>query len=249
MRLTARLSAVAVIAIVFNSTTACASNTNVASTTGVTPQLSTATIADKTFVQLPQESPQPVYWAEFGEAFDSYFGIIAYSNGKARGNAAKYQCTELIHRYVATVYGFPSRIGLGMGNGNRLAEGVADYFRGQTRSLDALESKAVSLEYFAEGLSTYPPVVGSIISMHFAISEKGPGHVAILRDLSEPTPGELSGTLFAQHGKMPYKIGAEVLPDTVHFTRDPQGRWHGIVRSPYFKKDFRIVGWTTAVVR
>jgi hypothetical protein len=240
----------AVIAALAMMTTACASAVaEPVAAEQTPPQIYTATIDGKTFVVLPAEAPVKVYWSEFGEPFDSYFGLEALSNGKKKGDAATYQCTELIHRYVSTIYGFPSRIGLGMGDGNALAEGIAEYFRGQTRSLEAIGAKHVSLEYFVEGKSKHPPVVGSIISMHFTLSEKGSGHVAILRELSEPAPGELAGTLFAQHGKMGYKIGAEVVPDTVHFKQTEDGTWNGIVRSPFFGQDFRIVGWTTAVVQ
>jgi hypothetical protein len=244
---------IAALAITVASCTAAAEgaftqNPSVAEAPAAPTQITTTTHLDKTFVVLPADTAPPVYWAEFGQAFDTYYGIDALSNGKKKGNAAKYQCTELIHRYVSQVYGFPSRIGLGMGNGNMLAEGIATYFKGQSRSLESLDGREVVLEYFPSEESSYPPVVGSIISMHFTPDEAGFGHVAILRSLKTVSPRVLEGELFAQHGKMPYKIGAEVPADTVTFTQDGDGKWSGLVHSHFFKRDFRIVGWTTAVV-
>lgn len=244
-----RKIAVALIALSLSALAACAS----ASATTATPEpaapsapLTTTQIGDKMFAIVSPEPGQPVTWTAFGEPFDSFAGVPAISNGIVRGQGAKYQCTELAHRFIAQTYGFPSRIGLGMGHGFALAQGMADYFQSQTQTRG---DQRLALEFFAEGQSHYPPVVGSVISMHFTESEDGPGHVAILRDLVSIAPDRLEGTLFAQHGAIPYKVGAQVPPDTVTFTQNKGGTWNGRVFSPLFKRDFRIVGWTSAVVQ
>jgi hypothetical protein len=125
---------------------------------------------------------------------------------------------------------------------------MAQYFRNETQSLPALAGARVRLEYFPSGASLYPPVVGAVISMHFTPSEKGPGHVAILRALESVSATELTGTLFAQHGAIPFAVGAPVPHDTVRFVADEEGRWSGTVKAPLFNSEFRIVGWTNAAV-
>lgn len=237
-----------IMALSLGAMTACASAnaTPAASTDTTSASVTTTQIGDKTFAVVSPEQGTPVTWTAFGEPFDSFAGVTAISNGIVRGRGAKYQCTELAHRFVAHTYGFPTRIGLGMGHGFALAQGMADYFKGQTQSVGGTR---VALEFFAEGESHYPPVVGSVISMHFGASEDGPGHVAILRDLVAIAPDKLEGTLFAQHGAIPYKVGAQVPPDTVQFTQNKDGTWNGRVFSPLLKKDFRVVGWTSAVVQ
>ena len=204
-------------------------------------------IDGKRFVVLQsEEPPETMFWGKFGDEIENYFGVSAKSNGDAIKNRS-YQCTELIHRFLRDVYGLPSRIGMGLGHGKDLASGVGARFGNSTKANGLIKDYIIHLEYFENGFSLYPPVVGSIVSMHFSSTKKGYGHVGIIRTLSKQSDGTLRGFLFDQHGSIHKEVGIPIKPDTVVFNMDRNGVWRGNVESWKFQRSYPVIGWTNIV--
>lgn len=204
-------------------------------------------IDGKRFVVLQsEEPPETMIWGKFGDEIENYFGVSAKSNGDAIINRS-YQCTELIHRFLRDVYGIPSRIGMGLGHGKDLASGVGARFSNSTKANGLIKDYVIHLEYFENGIALYPPVVGSIVSMHFSSTMKGYGHVGIIRTLSKQSDDTLRGFLFDQHGSIHKEVGISIKPDTVVFEMDRNGTWRGNVLSWKYQRSYPVIGWASIV--
>ena len=204
-------------------------------------------INGKKFIVLTDEAPpKNMKWNQYGKVLESFHGVKAISNGSKNTNR-KYQCTELIHRFLREIYGLPSYIELGLGNGKDLAYGISKKFAKPTRSIGLFSKYLVHLEYFESGKSKYPPVVGSIVSMHFNKDLNGYGHVGIIRTLVKNDDGSLTGFLFDQHGSMYKTVGVPIYADKVIFNKRENGHWIGTVYSQKFKRKYPIIGWASVI--
>ena len=195
----------------------------------------------------PEASPEKMVWGKFGDEVESYYGVTAYSNG-ARQSGRKYQCTELVHRFITEVYGIPSSINLGLGHGKYLAKNIAEFHKSSIGTSDTIAGYSVRLENFKNKKSAYPPVVGSVVSMYFDSQKKGYGHVGIIRDLKINDEGMLEATLFDQHGFAHKEAGIPIMADRLLFEKDRYGNWHGHVWSWKYEKKYPIVSWTNPVI-
>ena len=210
--------------------------------------LSVVTVEGKKFLSLiPESAPENMLWGDFGSEIETFYGVVAYSNG-ARKTNRKYQCTELIHRFLTSVYGIPSSIELGLGHGKDLAKNIAKRFESTLGNSDSLGDYTIRLENFDNKQSIYPPVVGSIVSMHFNSKQTGYGHVAIIRNIIKNENGSLKATLFDQHGFIHKKANLQIQPDIIFFKKDSTGNWNGEVFSWLYKRRYPVVSWTNAVV-
>jgi hypothetical protein len=210
---------------------------------------------DTRFIALnPQREPTRMRWGDYGEVIDAYYGVNAYSHGQeddpGRGDGSgRYQCTELVHRYLRDLYGVPSRIGLGLGNGVDLASGVARHWGGRSWTGGVNGAAPITLRYYANGVARCRPMVGSIVSIAIPRrgGARGEGHVAIIRSMSEKE-GALTGVMFEQHGGASYEPEHMVQPGTVRFERDAAGVWRGV-----YSNDrggvFDVEGWTNIVAQ
>lgn len=196
-------------------------------------------VGDRVFIELTSDDPSQVLtWTEYGAPFDRFFGVEALSNGR-RNSPQKYQCTELAHRFVRTVYGIPTRIGMGLGHGKDVAARIGDHFNGTTGTTDFIAPHSVKMSYFANGGATVPPMVGSIISLEIGRY----GHVGVVRHVEKVSDGHQVAALFAQHGGMHDTIGRQFSPGTVAFKRSKSGTWHGTWEA--FGRSFAATGWIT----
>lgn len=210
--------------------------------------LKIVSVNGKSFLSLIAETcPQNMIWGKFGNEIESYYGVVAYSNGARKSNR-KYQCTELVHRFVAEVYGIPSSITLGLGHGKSLAKNIAGHFKTSVGTSDTLGGYSVRLENFENKKSKYPPVTGAIVSMYFDSKQKGYGHCGIIRELKLSDEGYLEGTLFDQHGFAHKKAGIPIQADRLRFKKDANGNWSGHVLSWAYRREYPIVSWTNPVV-
>ncbi|GAM99646.1 hypothetical protein U91I_03301 [alpha proteobacterium U9-1i] len=204
---------------------------------------------DARFVELlSQDEPREMRWGRFGDVVDQYYGVDAYSHGqedepRRSDGSGRYQCTELIHRYLREVHHVPSRLGLGLGNGVDLAEGVASRWGGQAWSGGLTGETPISLRYYEAGVSICRPTIGAIVSFSMG---RGPGHVAIIRALHEEN-GALIATLFEQHGGGSYQPDEMVRAGHVRFVRDENGAWNGIYTTDW-GGTYPVKGWTNFVV-
>jgi hypothetical protein len=199
-----------------------------------------------------QYAPDRMRWGEFGEIVDTYYGVHAFSHGQdghpgRSDGTQRYQCTELVHRYLRQVYAVPSRIGLGLGNGVDLARGVAEHWGQRNWTGGVTGETPVTLRYYANGAARCRPVAGSIVSIAMPTrgGGRGLGHVAIIRALDEEN-GALVGVLFEQHGGADYPPDHVVRPGAVRFEQDADGVWRGTYTTDY-GRTFHIEGWTNVV--
>ena len=212
------------------------------------PQFTIVGECGANFVELSsQTEPASMRWGEFGDVVDAYYGVEAYSHGqesepRRNDGSGRYQCTELIHRYLRDVHRVPSRLGLGLGNGVDLAEGVATRWGASNWSGGPAGETPITLRYYPAGESLCRPMVGAIVSFRMG---DGPGHVAIIRALREEN-GALIATLFEQHGGASYDPDHVVYPGIVRFVRDEHGRWSGIYTTDW-GGTFAVKGWTNIV--
>jgi hypothetical protein len=210
---------------------------------------------DQRFVELaPKREPESMVWGRFGDPIDTYYGVVAYSNGQAseprrRDRSGRYQCTELVHRYLSQVFGVPSKIGMGLGNGVDLARGVATHWGRRTWSGGIARDLRVRPRYFANGKTRCRPTVGSIVSvdMRFGSGERGAGHVAILRTLDAKGDDAYEAVLFEQHGSGAHAPEHVLQPSRVRFTRDAKGFFRGVHVLPNGRED-SVEGWTNFAV-
>ena len=211
-------------------------------------ELRIISIQGKKFLSLiPEPSPENMVWGAFGNEVESYYGVTAYSNG-SRKTGRKYQCTELIHRFLTKVYGIPSSINLGLGHGKYLAKNVAEFYKTSVGTSDTLGNYSIRLENFTNKRSVYPPVVGSIVSMYFDSQQKGYGHVGIIREIKINDDGMVEATLFDQHGFAHKQAGIPIQADRLLFEKDVKGNWYGYVLSWKYNKKYPVISWTNPVV-
>ena len=221
------------------------------------PALAEVTSCGRTFLELEGQAATGLTWAGYGEAFDTLWGVPAYSNG-TKVRAACYQCTEAVHRFVRHMYGVESYYcGVPvMGNARYVARNLDGYFGWQTRSTARIAPYKIRLENFFNGATACRPVTGAVVSLEINFSEdpcdaktgkggacatqtkasaydgaNGAGHVAIIRSLRAQADGSLEGDLFAQHGRM-YSTreknrGAPIAPGRIRFKQDEEGTWRG----------------------
>ncbi len=221
------------------------------------PNLTEVESCGRTFLELDGQAATGLTWAGYGKAFDTLWGVPAYSNG-TKVRAACYQCTEAVHRFVRYMYGVESYYcGVPvMGNARYVARNLDGYFGMQTRSTARIAPYKIRLENFFNGETACRPVTGAVVSLEITFSEdpcdaktgkggacatqtktsaydgaNGAGHVAIIRSLAEQADGSFEGELFAQHGRM-YSAreanrGAAIAPGRIRFTQDEAGAWRG----------------------
>jgi len=210
--------------------------------------LKIVSIHDKAFLSLISEpSPENMIWGDFGSEIESYYGVKAYSNG-AKKSARKYQCTELIHRFISDIYGIPSNIYLGLGHGKNLAKNIAKYHESVIGTSDTIQGYYVRLENFENKKSIYPPVTGAIVSMYFDSQKKGYGHVGIIREIKVNDEGMVEATLFDQHGFAHKEAGISIQSDHLLFEKDVNGNWNGYVLSWKYKRKYPVISWTNPVI-
>lgn len=205
-------------------------------------------VQGKKFLSLTSESsPDSMVYGQFGNEIESYYDVVAYSNG-AKKNGRKYQCTELIHRFVTKVYGIPSSINMGLGHGKDLAKNIAENNKNTTGTSDTLQGYSVRLENFENKKSIYPPVNGAIVSMYFNSRKNGYGHVGIIREMKVNENGTIEATLFDQHGFIHKQAGISIRADHLLFEKDLNGNWSGQVVSWAFGQKYPVISWTNPVI-
>ena len=197
----------------------------------------------QSFLELPSSLPKKdLIWTAYGEEFDSFFGITAYSNGTDK-DKRYYQCTELAHRFIREVYGIPTRLGMGLGHGNSVAQNVANHFSDSIGFTPRTTPHKVALRFFPNKTSQCRPVVGSVVSMDFGKY----GHVAVIRHLKTNEDGTLEGVLFEQHGATSKPAGTKMEAGKLVFKKTPKGNWSGtwIVADKF---QLGVVGWTNPTI-
>ena len=205
-------------------------------------------IKGKKFLCLAAEPPpENMVWGTFGSEIESFYGVTAYSNG-ARKSGRKYQCTELVHRFLTEVYGIPSSINLGLGHGKFLAKSIADFHKSSIGTSNKLDGYSVRLENFQNRRSEFPPVVGAIVSMYFDSRQEGYGHVGIIREIKINDDGMLEATLFDQHGFAHQEENIPIKADRLLFEKDQFGNWNGHVWSWKYEKKYPVISWTNPVI-
>lgn len=155
-------------------------------------------------------------WQKMNVAFDNSMGVSAFSNKKG----GKWQCTELVHRFLKTVYGVPTKIGNGMGHANVLIQNLAEKFGESTFKFKNLDVQMVLRK---DGISVEPPAAGSVIN--FAIGKFG--HTAVVRYVEVVDTNTVKAYLFEQHGFPSVKVGDNKPIRVITFNRSDEGRWTG----------------------
>ena len=211
-------------------------------------ELRVISIHGKSFLFLaPEPAPEIMVWGNFGSELESYYGVVAYSNG-ARKTARKYQCTELIHRFLSDIYGIPSSIYLGLGHGKDLAKNIAKYHESVVGTSDTLQGYSIRLENFENKKSIYPPVNGAIVSMYFDSKKTGYGHVGIIREIKVNDESMVEASLFDQHGFAHKEAGIPIQADRLFFEKDANGNWYGYVLSWKYGRKYPVISWTNPVI-
>ena len=206
-------------------------------------EVSTSYDCGREFVTFENDAPQSaMIWADYGASFDKFLDVKAYSNGTSKARRP-WQCTELVHRFVRKVYGFPSQLGLSMGHGKSLAAGIADHFDGKTSVSPAIAPYKVKLEHFENGTGECAPVVGSLISVKVGSF----GHAGVLRSLKPVGWNRWEGRLFAQDGTPHSQLGATMGRDKVMFQKIGEDKWQGAWISASGRV-YDLSGWTNPVV-
>lgn len=174
------------------------------------------------------------HWKNHGEVFDSFYGVNAYSN--KRGGNGKYQCTELVHRFLARIYGIPTKIGIGMGNANVMLQRENKRFGANTYFYKGVK---VKMKLKAQNLSKEPPAPASAINFRIGSA----GHVAIVRYVEYVDQKTVRVYLFEQHGYPVLKPGQASPVASIKFTKTSQG-WRGEsvkgIGTPLFWMNFEI---------
>lgn len=184
---------------------------------------------------------QPVYWKKYGQVYDSFVNVPAYSNVPFKGS--KYQCTELLHRFFNYTYGFPVNNQMGLGNANTVLYGVYRKFQNYTAIAPNLGQRRMRLAYFQNGCSPYAPVVGSAISLNLSWA----GHAGIVRRVKQLAPDTIELTLFEQHGFRRLRVGQLKEKTTVVLKRNAAGLWYSPQLKSQNPRDInpRAIAWLT----
>lgn len=168
-------------------------------------------------IQVPRtEIQRNNKWGKMNVAFDSSMGVSAFSNKKG----GKWQCTELVHRFLNKVYGVPTKIGNGMGHANILVQNLAGKFGASTFKFKNLDVQMVLRK---DGISAEPPAAGSVIN--FAIGKFG--HTAVVRYVEVVDENTVKAYLFEQHGFPSVKAGDNKPIRVITFNRSNEGQWSG----------------------
>jgi hypothetical protein len=192
------------------------------------PGVSEVTSCGRTFLEIENQDAPDITWAGYGATFDIFWGLPAYSNG-TNVQAACYQCTEAVHRFVRYMYGVESYYcGIPvMGNARYVARNLGKLLGDRIGSTKRITPYKVRMESFFNGDTGCRPVTGAVVSLEISFreapcnaetgaggacenytkakaydSKRGAGHVAVIRNLTEGVNGVLEGQLFAQHGRM-----------------------------------------------
>lgn len=175
------------------------------------------------------------HWKKHGEVFDMFYGVNAYSN--KRGGNGKYQCTEVVHRFLERIYGIPTKIGMGMGNANVLLQREKKKFGANTYSYKGVK---VKMKLKANGTSKEPPAPASAINFKIGAA----GHTAIVRYVKYVDSKTVRVYLFEQHGYPVLKPGQASPITSIKFTKSSQGFWKGeTVKGtgvPYYWLNFEV---------
>ncbi|GIL16815.1 MAG: hypothetical protein BroJett040_05660 [Oligoflexia bacterium] len=186
----------------------------------------------KSLTPIPLENPSPtssLIWKKSGEVFDTFYDVPAYSNTPG----GKFQCTELVHRFMNKVYGIPTKIGIGLGHAEVLSKNMTDRFKKQVIQSPYLQNKPARLAYIENKCSSSAPVVGSMISLQYTKW----GHVGIVRDVKVIDENQIQITLFEQHGVASYQPGQKKPSTQIVLKKDSSGRWSGP----------NVIGWINVV--
>jgi len=175
------------------------------------------------------------HWKNHGQVFDTFYGVNAYSN--KRGGSGKYQCTELVHRFLERIYGIPTKIGIGMGNANVLLQREKKKFGANIYSYKGIK---VKMKLKAHGVSKEPPAPASAINFKIGAA----GHTAIVRYVEYINDKTVRVYLFEQHGYPVLKPGQASPVASIKFTKTSSGVWKGEtvrgIGTPLFWLNFEI---------
>lgn len=171
-------------------------------------------------------------WTAHGEAFDQFYDVPAYSNALSK-ESGKFQCTELVHRFLKSVYDIPTKIGMGLGHANQLPLNLYKKFKNLEIVNERTQGIPTRLKYFENGCSKVPPAVGSIISLNYGLY----GHVGIVRKILTQSESKIVFALFEQHGLRQFKIGSPKSRTEVIFEKNSKGYW--------VAKD--VIGWLSLI--
>jgi hypothetical protein len=189
----------------------------------------------KKVVQMPEDNRKqdhPKIWGKFGSPFDDYLGVIAYSN-LADGQGGKFQCTELIHRFMKDIYGVPTRLGMGLGHAKDLAQNLAIKFPISVGSYGPVENKRIHFIFFPSACTSVEPSTGSLVSLQAGKF----GHIAVVRRVKKINNDEIRIELFEQHGELSFKIGQHKPIRGLTLRRTMGGIW-------YHPK---VIGWLVPI--
>lgn len=180
-------------------------------------------------LQQTEDSTRQPIWQKPGHVYDQFYNVQAYANN----SAGTYQCTELVHRFVNSVYGVPSKIGIGLGHAKDLSRNIKNRFQNIKINNSHTNGKEGRLAYIENGCSSNPPMVGSIISLEYSKF----GHIAIIRDIQILSENSMEITLFEQHGLRNFQVGKNKPLTKVILTKNSKGQWSGP----------KVIGWVNVV--
>lgn len=149
-------------------------------------------------IELPQDSTKlQVPYPGYGQPLMEWLGVTTFAND-LRGRK-KYQCTELVHRFVRTVFGFETRLGLGMGHGYSLARGMSRHFEEKTTISPHTDGTVVMVYEGTTNcsLENQRPHVGSVISFQHDRSKYG--HTGVVRSIEKISDNEIELRLLEQN--------------------------------------------------
>lgn len=158
-----------------------------------------------------------LYWRKHGEIYDRFLGVPAYSNR----TDGKYQCTELVHRYLNQIFGIPTKIGIGMGHANIMLQN--EYAAFSKKTYDYQKTQKVKMNLLANARASEPPAPGSVIN--FSIGKAG--HVAVVRYVDFLSPDLVKVYLFEQHGYPRHRAGDVSPIVSILFKKLPNNKWSG----------------------
>lgn len=157
-------------------------------------------------------------WQTSGIVFDIFHGIKAYGNVRN----GKYQCTELVHRFLNNIYGVPTKVGNGMGHAKYVLQNFKNRFGGETWMYSGKTPVKMNLHGNKE--SSEPPAPASVINFKGKTS-KGAGHTAVVRYVEFISSSEVRVYLFEQHGFPELAPGEDSPIRSLVFKKSAEGTW------------------------
>lgn len=158
--------------------------------------------------------PKTLYWKSHGAVYDQFLGVEAYSNNRN----GRYQCTDLVHRFLAKVYKVPTSLGIGLGHADVMLSNIYGRFGKQTFKFGL---KSLKMRLLRNSSASEPPTVGSAVN--FASGSYG--HVAIVRDVEFLSASSVKVYLFEQHGFPKWSTGEKKPLRSVVFKKNRSGSW------------------------